>query len=397
MPLSGAGLTLESPQDSRTISPLGAAQYPRAAQLRVLHLGKYYPPYRGGMESHLQGLCEELKSLVDLKVIVANSGQRTTSDQIADVKVTRVGKLFDLQAAPVCPDLVRQIHRAKAYIVHIHWPNPTAVLAYLLSGHKGRLIITYHSDIVRQRMLANAFMPVLRRALKRAAAIIVTSPNYIDGSDVLPEFRSRCRVIPLGVSVDYFDECDPAAVKKIRARYGPRIVLGVGRLVYYKGFEYLIRAMEQVNGHLLLIGRGPLREILEQLALDLKVSERVTFLSEVEDVRPYYHAADVFALSSVMRSEAFGIVQLEAMACAKPVVNTNLNSGVTFVSPDRVSGFTVPPADATALGQALNQILDQPLLRTELGNQARQRVTHNFTINQMVQRTFELYQDVMNG
>lgn len=370
-------------------------RYPRPARIRVLHLGKYYPPYRGGMESHLECLSNELNRLVDLEVIVANTSWRTAHEIVDGIKVTRVGKMFDLQSAPICPDLVRKIRQVKADIVHLHWPNPSALLAFLASGHRGRLVLTYHSDVVRQRTLAAAFTPILRAALKRAAAIIVSSPNYIDGSYVLPEFRARCHVIPFGISQDYFDQLDPHAIKRIRDEYGPGIVLGVGRMVYYKGFEHLVRAMTEVNGHLLLIGRGPLREPLTQLAVELGVSNRVTFLSEVNDIRPYYQAADVFALSSVMRSEAFGIVQLEAMACGKPIVNTQLDSGVTFVSPHGVSGLTVPPEDSRALGEGINQLLDQPELRAELGAGARQRVAETFTLARMVQSTFELYQQVM--
>jgi rhamnosyl/mannosyltransferase len=373
------------------------ARYPRAARLRVLHIGKYYPPYRGGMESHLEGLSYELNRLVNLEVIVANTGRQTKKEIVDGVKVTRVGKLFDLQSAPICPELVRKIREARSDIIHIHWPNPSAVLAYLASGHRGRLVITYHSDVVRQRTLAAAFTPLLRAALKRAAAIIVSSPNYIEGSYVLPEFRERCRVIPFGISAEFFADSDTNEVRRIREEYGPRIVLGVGRMVYYKGFEHLVRAMVQVDGHLLIIGEGPLREYLSQLALNLGVSDRVTLLSGVDDVRPYYHAADVFALSSVMRSEAFGIVQLEAMACGTPIINTQLDSGVTFVSPHGVSGLTVPPADAGALSDGINQLLDQPKRRAELGEGARRRVRESFTVERMVQNTFQLYQDVMSA
>lgn len=372
-----------------------ASRYPRPARIRVLHIGKYYPPFRGGMESHLECLSNELKRMVDLEVIVANTTWRTADEIVDGINVTRVGKIFDLQSAPICPAMVRKIRRAPADIVHLHWPNPSAVLAYLLSGHRGRLLITYHSDVVRQRLLAAAFTPILRAVLKRAAAIIVSSPNYIDGSYVLPEFRDRCRVIPFGVSKDYFDQFDPQTVARIREEYGRRIVLGVGRMVYYKGFEHLVRAMTDVDAHLLLIGKGPLREPLSQLARELGVGERVTFLSEVNDIRPYYRAADVFALSSVMRSEAFGIVQLEAMACGKPIINTELDSGVTFVSPHGVSGLTVPPADSVALSDGINQLLDQPERRAELGESARRRVAHNFTVNSMVQSTLALYHEIM--
>jgi glycosyltransferase involved in cell wall biosynthesis len=389
------------PQVSKTPAAATPAfprtRYPRVARLRVLHVGKYYSPYRGGMESHLECLSHELNQIVDLEVIVANTGRRTTKEMVDGVQVTRVGKFFDLQSAPICPDLVRKIRDAKADIVHLHWPNPSAVLAYLASGHRGRLVLTYHSDVVRQRTLAAAFTPILRAVLKRSAAIIVSSPNYIDGSYVLPEFRARCRVIPFGVSEDFFDQFDPNEVRRIREAYGPRIVLGVGRMVYYKGFEHLVRAMVHVDAHLLLIGNGPLQAYLGQLALELGVSERITFLSEIDDIRPYYQAADVFALPSVMRSEAFGIVQLEAMACGKPVINTQLNSGVPFVSPHGVSGLTVPPADSVALGDGINQLLDNPEWRAEFGDAARRRVASNFTVEKMVQSTFELYQEVMNG
>ena len=374
-----------------------SAPHPRVPRFSVLHVGKYYPPYRGGMESHLQCLSDELNEMVDLKVIVANADRRTTKDLIDGVDVTRVAKLFDLSSAPICPELVREIRRAKADIVHIHWPNPSAVLAYLASGHRGRLVFTYHSDIVRQKKMAVAFMPILRFALHRAAAIIVSSPNYIDGSDVLRNYRNKCTVIPFGVSVDYFDEYDFKEVQRIRKQYGPRLALGVGRMVYYKGFEHLVRAMAVVNGQLVIIGKGPLREYLQQLVIELKLKDRVELLDEVDDIRPYYHAADIFALSSIMRSEAFGIVQLEAMACGKPVINTQLDSGVTFVSPHEVSGLTVPPADPVALGQAINELLDDPGRRAKLGMGARNRVRHNFTVERMVESTFNLYQQVMNG
>lgn len=383
--------------DRGTKAARALARYPREARIRVLHVGKYYPPFRGGMESHLEMLSNELNRLVDLEVIVANTSLRTSNEVIDGIKVTRVGKLFDLQSAPICPDLVRRIRSSKSDIVHIHWPNPSAVLAYLASGHQGRLVLTYHSDVVRQRRLAAIFTPILRAALKRSAAIIVSSPNYIEGSYVLPEFRSRCRVIPFGISQDYFDQFDQHTVQRIREQYGRHIVLGVGRMVYYKGFEYLVRAMSEVDAHLLLIGKGPLRESLRQLAEELGLRQRISFLSEVNDIRPYYQAADVFVLSSVMRSEAFGIVQLEAMASGKPVVNTQLDSGVTFVSPHGVSGVTVPPEDPIALGASIRELLDQPAWRAELGDGAKRRVAEKFTVEKMVDSTFRLYEEVMNG
>lgn len=365
-------------------------------KLRVLHVGKFYPPHPGGMETHLQALCGELKQSVEVEVVVANDERQTTAEIIDGIKVTRLGTSFQFAAAPVCPQLTRSIREAKAELVHIHWPHPTAVLAYLASGHRGRLIFTYHSDIIRQKILSKAFWPVLRHALSRADAIIATSPDYVKTSPVLQMFRERCRVIPFGIPLEQFETPNAIEVAKIRKQYGPRIVLGVGRLVYYKGFEYLIRAMKTVAGHLIIVGSGPLHDELEREAHACGVSKRVSILTDVRDVRPYYHAADVFALSSIARSEAFGIVQLEAMACGKPVVNTRLDSGVNFVSPDGLTGLTVPPANAEALGRAINVLLDDPALSVRYGRAGRERIEQEFNLAVMTRHTLELYEEVMN-
>jgi rhamnosyl/mannosyltransferase len=204
-------------------------------------------------------------------------------------------------------------------------------------------------------------------------------------------------VIPFGIRQEQFQPVEHTQVADIRRRYGTRIVLGVGRFVYYKGFEHLIRAMRDVQGHLILIGNGPLREQLARKAEDARVSDRVTFLTDVKDVRPFYQAADVFVLPSIARSEAFGIVQLEAMACGKPVVNTLLDSGVPFVSPHGVSGLTVPPADAAALSEAINALLDNPELRAEYGRAGQRRTEQEFCPEVMARQTLRVYGEVMNS
>lgn len=201
--------------------------------LRVLHVGKFYPPYMGGMEMHLQVLCENLQSEIDVQVVVANQDRRSAEDLVRGIKVTRTGTLFNFSAAPICPEMVSAIRRARADIVHLHLPNPMAVLAWLASGHRGKLVITYHSDVVRQKVLGKAFGPFLHRVLERSAAIIATSPNYIESSPVLSAYRDRCRVIPFGIPIDQFQRHDQLAVARLRQRYGQRLILSVGRLVYY--------------------------------------------------------------------------------------------------------------------------------------------------------------------
>jgi glycosyltransferase involved in cell wall biosynthesis len=350
------------------------------------------------MESHLEALCGELKQSIDLEILVASSnGSRTCEELIDGVKVARLGKVFTLRSAPFCRQMVRRIRDSKADIVHIHLPNPGAILAHLSSGHRGRLVFTYHSDIVRQKVLSRFFDPILHHALSQADAIIVSSSNYIKSSYVLPRYKKKCRVIPFGIRSEHFHPTEVSEVVRLRRLFGPRIVLGVGRLVYYKGFEYLIEAMKFVEGRLVIVGSGPLHHALQQKAVNCGVGERVNFLTEVADVRPYYQAADVFALSSIAASEAFGIVQLEAMACGKPVINTSLGTGVTSVSLDGLSGVTVPPADPEALGKAINSLLNNPVRSAAYGRAGQVRVQQHFSLEAMARQTLALYRDVMDS
>ncbi|MGH7918125.1 MAG: glycosyltransferase, partial [Candidatus Binataceae bacterium] len=313
------------------------------------------------------------------------------------VKVMRAARWCTVSSAPVCPGMVRYIRKSPAAIVHLHLPNPAAMLAYQLSRHRGHLILTWHSDIVRQHRIMRVLGPFEHRLMRRAAACIVTSGNYLDSSPMLRAYRERARVIPYGIALERFSRAEPGAVAALRARHGQRVVLAVGRLIYYKGFEFLIRAMCQVNAVLLLIGDGPLRRPLEREAHALGVGERVHFVGELQNdaTAAYYHAADVFVLPSVARSEAFGIVQLEAMAAGRPVINTRIDSGVPYVSIDGVTGLTVAPRAPETLAGAINRLLDDTALRAQYGAAAARRVREEFSLDLMARRTLALYHEVL--
>lgn len=362
----------------------------------VLHVGKFFP-HLGGIETHLQQLCGELSKVLDVRVVVASDSRSRIEEVLGNVPVLRVPTWFTLASTPLCPSLAAQIRRCEADIIHIHWPNPMAVMSYLLSGHRGRLVVTYHSDVVRQKLLGVAFDPFLHALLRRSSAIITTSPGYAKSSPILSAYLDRCRVIPLGIDVSEFEQCDPAVVSELRREYGDRLILSVGRLVYYKGFEHLIRAMAQVRGTLLIIGKGPLRAELQELAKSLGIEKRVFLMGEIpEKLVPYYHAADIFALPSIARSEAFGIVQIEAMAAGVPVINTQLDSGVPFVSLHEQTGLTVAPGDHAAMASAINRLLDDECLRRSLGAEARLRAQREFSLESMTDRTLALYETVMS-
>jgi rhamnosyl/mannosyltransferase len=352
----------------------------------------------GGIETHVQVLCRELQKRADVEVLVASESKNDEEFWDEGVKVTRVGTSFKVSGAPVCPGLAGKIHRAKADIVHLHLPNPPAILSYLASRHRGPLVATYHSDIVRQQFLAKAFDPLLRLFLRRCDSIIATSARYVETSPILSDYVDRCRIVPYGIPIEQFSVYDSAEVDRIRRQFGSRLIISVGRLIYYKGFMHLVEAMSKIDGHLLIVGEGHLREDLENRARSHKVSHKITFLGEIhnQDVVPYYHAADVFALASIARSEAFGIVQLEAMACGKPVVNTDLDSGVPCVSLHGKTGLTVPPNDPLALAGAINQLLDDAELRETYGRAARVRVDDEFDQGVMLERMFNLYSQILS-
>ena len=367
----------------------------RLRRASVLQIGKFYPPYRGGMETHLQALCREIRDAVDLSVLVANDSPRTVRERVDGVDVTRLGSLGTLRSTTICPGMPRAIRGRSPDLVHLHWPNPSAALSLLLSGYRGRLVATYHSDVVRQRFLGAMFDPILDRFLRRCSAIICTSPDYMGSSRVLARHRDRCRVLPFSIAASPLERFDPVAVAAIRDRYGPRMVLAAGRLVSYKGFIHLLRAMTHVDGRLVLVGSGPLHDALLRERRLLSLESKVTVLGEVPDLVPYYHACDVFVLPSVTRAEAFGLVQLEAMACGKPVVNTALGTGTTYVSPHGVTGITVPPADPHALAAAISRLLDSPALAQRLGAGGRLRFAELFTLERMGRETLALYEEVL--
>jgi glycosyltransferase involved in cell wall biosynthesis len=366
-------------------------------RLKVLHVGKFYPPHRGGIETYLKALCGSLHDDVDQHVIVANNSRETVEDIVDGIPVTRIGALWRMASASICPGMAQRIRASDADLVHLHFPNPPAAVSYLTSGHRGKLIIGYHSDVIRQRTLNLLFAPLLDRTMHIASAVVASSQRYIDSSPVLDPYRGRCQVIPYGVAWQRYEQFDAAQVAAIRKQFGPRLVMAAGRLVYYKGFEYLIRAIKSAPGHLIIAGAGPLRASLQHEIERWGLGDRAMILGDQEDLTPYYHAADVFVLPSVLRSEAFGIVQLEAMACGKPVVNTALDTGVPSVSIHGVTGLTVPPRNVEALAAAIGLLMEDRDLRETYGRNARRRVQQEFSLELMASRTLQLYWKVVDG
>lgn len=366
--------------------------------MRVLHIGKFYPPHRGGIETHLQTLCRGLSRRIEVEVVVANDANQGVVEHDGPVTIRRLPRLFELAGAPICPSLVGSIRRSRTDIIHLHIPNPSAGASILLSRHPAPLVISWHSDIVRQRMLARVIAPIEHLVERRATALIASSSIYADSSPALARHRDKVHIIPYGIEYRVWSAASSTQnAVTVRRRYGDRLLIAVGRLVYYKGFDVLIRAMTAIDGHLLIVGDGPLRASLAHQTVTAGVTARVSFLGDLpqSELIDHLHAADVFVLASIARSEAFGIVQLEAMAVGKPVVNTYLASGVPFVSRDGETGITVPPNSPEALAGAVNRLLDDAALRARYGAAGQRRVANEFNAELMVQRTLDLYRSIL--
>lgn len=332
---------------------------------------------------------------MDVTAIVANDLRRTQVEFLDGAKITRVATFGAIASMPITPTMAWHIRQSKADIVHLHTPNPGAALALLASGHPGKLIITHHADTLGRKQLRRISDPFVRAAMERASAIIVTSKRYLESSEELASFRDKCRIIPLGIDTAPFANLKTTESAYIRTEYGERLILSVGRLVPYKGFEYLIQSMKNVDGTLLLVGTGYLQRELQRCIQECSVQDKVHLLGHVDDIAPYYRASSIFVLPSITRAEAFGVVQMEAMASGIPIVNTDIPSGVPEVSVHGQTGLTVPPEDPVALAQAINLLLDNDTLRQQLGAAARKRVQDEFSAEKMVERTLKLYEEVM--
>lgn len=362
----------------------------------ICQIHKYYHPHVGGIEGHVQRLAEGLTAAGnDVSVVTSTPFGFGATDSLDGVDICRTGSLGELFSVPLAPTFPVQTrrHTADADIVHVHLPDPLAVVSYLLSDpDPDALVVTYHSDIVKQQTLLTAYAPILRRFLDKADRILTTSPRLVESSPFLSERSDKCSVVPYGIDLDEFESYEDPSVD-LSEIDGP-VVLFVGRLVYYKGIEFLVEAMQDVDAHLLVVGDGQQRESLEQQARRQGVADRVSFLGEQvgDDLRYLYDRADVFALPSCAPSEAFAIVQLEAMAYGTPVVNTDLPTGVPWVSRDGETGSTVPHSDPGALASALNDLLTDTERREALGQAGRRRVEAEFTTDVMVSNVREIYE-----
>ncbi|MGB8849879.1 MAG: glycosyltransferase [Candidatus Acidiferrales bacterium] len=365
--------------------------------MKVLQLGKFYDPVVGGIETVLQEICEQLHTRVQLQVLVANTRFRT-EHEVREFPITRVASMGTVFSCPIAPSLPLWVRKSDADLIHVHMPNPLAELSALAADRDTPIVAHFHSDVVRQQRILKLYGPLLRAFYRRTNCIIVPTPRHIDVSSFVSQHRAKCHVVPFGITLSRFD-LDEAGRKKVeRLRKGRPAILYVGRLVSYKGVEYLLRALEKTDARAWIIGTGTLRGSLVELARKLGINDRVEFLSDISaaDLVAYYHACEALVLPSVTNAEMFGMVQLEAMACRKPVISTNLPTGVPWVNQSGTTGLVVSPSNVAELAGAIQRLLANPGLREDMGEAGRRRVEENFTSEKMAAGLLEVYQSVLN-
>ncbi len=363
--------------------------------MKILHVYKDYdPPVHGGMERHMALMCRFQREWGEVEALTCSRSFRSREVVRDGTPVTEVGEWGRFQSAPVSPMFPYYLRRKRADVVIVHVPNPTAELGYLMSRPRGKLIVRYQSDVVRQAAAMKVYRPFLMKFLAEADMILVASEQYLNTSSVLQSFRDRCRVVPLGIVPEDFDPPAEARIESVRESYGGKFVLFFGRHRYYKGLEYLVRAAEKIDARVVIAGRGPESSRLEMLARSRGVNVEFPGTLSHEELVAHLHACELMVFPSVERSEAYGVAMLEAHACAKPVVATKLGTGVEFVNLDGETGLNVAPGDVEALAEAVNTLLDDAVLRERLGVRARERVRSDFDARQIARTEYEIYEEV---
>ena len=388
--------------------------------LRVLHIGKFFTPFRGGVENYMRDIMVALnrRGATNFAVVHHHDLSARSVDDIIEVDgipfhVIRAGTWFKFMYTPISPMfpvLMRRLRRLYTPdIIHFHMPNPSAFWALIMiRTRRVPWVIHWHADVVASahdpwlRRFYRLYRPLEQAMLRRAAAVIVTSQAYLEHSEPLQDHRDKCHVVPLGLDARPKERRTETEKGRI---YGtdPRFkVLAIGRLTYYKGFEYLIRAASLLKENIRvdIIGTGDREDQLKRLADSLNLQGKVHLHGKLPDIQLHamLEASDCVCLPSIERTEAFGMVLLEAMLHAKPAVISDVpGSGMGWIVEHGGTGIKVPPADTEALARALAWMRDHPQQACQMGRQGRERFDREFSIGRSAERLLQVYRKITPG
>lgn len=372
--------------------------------MRVLHVFRtYYPDSDGGIQRAVDHLCAATSTLgVSNHVFALSPRPAPKPQRRGRAIVHQCRRHLELASCSISlgwPSLFQRLAR-RADIIHYHFPWPFADILHLGLGRHRPALVTYHSDIVRQQRLALLYRPLMRRFLQGMNAIVATSPQYVRTSRVLQSVEpSRLRVIPLGLDEGRYPKVSGHKIAEWRARVGEGFFLFVGVLRYYKGLPVLLEALRDRPHRAVIVGSGPMEEVLKQQAQRLAVSDRITFTSQLpdEDKLALLYLCRALVFPSDQRSEAFGVSLIEAAMMARPMITAEIGTGTSFVNQDGETGFAVTPGDPAALASAMDRLASDPALARRFGNAARVRFEACLTNADYGAAYAGVYQDVIGG
>lgn len=369
--------------------------------MKVLHLGKFCPPTEGGIENFSYDLIEYLnKKGINTDLICF--GESTKKFNYKNFNILQCKMISKIQSAPLSYDYYRIFNEVeKNYdIIHIHSPNTLAEVLTLNSNKK--IIIHWHSDIVKQKLLYFFYKVIQKIVIKKSDIIICTSQEYLNKSDQLKNFKNKVVIIPLGLNQDRLKVYSFGEDNDINFQFekikGKKIVLSVGRLVIHKGFKYLIKAGKYISEDavILIVGGGPLYQNLKKMVVSEKLENKVFLLGPIGSIKIKYllKFCDIFCLPSIM--ESFGLVLLEALYFGKPLITTNLEkSGMNYINHDGITGLIVPPKDPVSLANAINKLLSDKKMYETFSKNALDRFKE-FEISSIGDKIIDLYKNVIN-
>ncbi len=351
---------------------------------KVLHVSKFYYPDVGGIENTARDAVTALKLLgCQNKVICFNHVRGDVTDYIDDVEIVRCDCVTKIASQSISFSIIREFKKIlaewKPDYVLLHWPNPYMAEVLLRACTDEKIIVYWHSDIIKQKVLGKLFHGMSIRLLDKSFKIIATSPNYIEGSPYLSRFKEKCVVIPSCVNEKRLEVTDDIKKKAQEIRNeneGKIICLSVGRHVEYKGFEYLIKASHLLNDNyrFFITGDGPLTAKLKNEASG---DDKIHFLGRIDNdnLKAFFEAADIFCFPSITKNEAYGLALAEGMYFGLPAITFSIEgSGVNYVNLDGVTGVEIENRNVEKFAQAIVKLGEDSVLRAKYGNNAKQRV-----------------------
>jgi rhamnosyl/mannosyltransferase len=368
--------------------------------MRVLHFYKtYYPDSLGGIEQVIRQLCVGTRGLGVTNQVLSLSRQKDLAPyEFEGTMVHRMPLDFEIASNACSISALGALARMarEADVVHYHFPWPFMDLAHFIARVNKPSVVTYHSDIVRQKHLLRLYQPLKHRFLQSVDTIVAASPNYMASSAVLDRYRDKTRVITYGLDRDTYPEPSPELLQQWRERVGEKFFLFVGVLRYYKGLHILLDAVEKLDYPVVIVGTGPIEQELKAHAERLGL-KHVMFVGALEDVDKVALLKLCYAVAfpSHLRSEAFGISLLEGAMFGKPMISSEIGTGTTYINVDGVTGLVVPPSDSDALREAMRKLWDNPRLAGEMGERAEARYRELFTSDQMAASYTALYHELV--